>query len=835
MKFYLLDIEEKDNNGIFIYAKELEAPYTLTIISVSGINNVHLYRKYFEGAQKSTFKNFFYPDLPPEAEFYVFEATKENLKLNLGEPCIKMYTNPIENFILQRGIKGPGIIEVAEFKQIGKNSIQVSSPKHITFVSHDKFPPLRYITFDFDHKNEIPIGFRAKISCEGVDKYFLAKTGVPNDTGDNPTTTVNCNDLNLIFKDSKSLIDHFNWILSSSNPDVLIFYNLPEFIIRKVHMKGRLCCDIYQTAINELKGRDFTLGEIANTLKIPNDAEDCLEVCNIDLLSKIFYEMKILELSKELTEICGNLLNRSLKNFRAERVEFLLLHECAERKILFPPKRKINEFNYKGGLVLEPKLGFYETFILLLDFNSLYPSIIQEYNICFSTINKFNWDPNNIGEEDLKVEPIEIGGLAIIPSILKNIVNRRKNVKEMIKREKSPVEINKLDIRQKALKLTANSIYGCLGSSKTRFVSIAMASLITYLGRMALKSAIATAETLNLDVIYGDTDSIMIDTHLEGSNTNEELAKKTIEHLKDQINKKYKYIEIEVDKIFKKLLILKKKKYGALVYNKSGSYLEFKGVDFLRRDYCLISCKICRSIFELMLSDFEENESIRTLIENEIGIPAAKSTDTAVASRCFALNNGNRKLNSLILKKINEAKISIYNEPIDSFTINSSLSRNPDKYMAGKSLPHVSLALRLNEKGHNFKKDDVISYVVGEGRGPISNRVFLKNEIFEIDYDYYISNQILPPLIRLLGGSVDFPIDKVNLLLGNISETVRIDTTQRLRFACPECEEPISICKKCSKCDNQIPSGFFMNKVIDSLREKMSLLYSTPSECEGVI
>jgi DNA polymerase alpha subunit A len=100
---------------------------------------------------------------------------------------------------------------------------------------------------------------------------------------------------------------------------------------------------------------------------------------------------------------------------RSERNEFLLLHAFTEKNFIVPDKqygkkpiRHIDEFDmddagieqqqkkvrkgkrkpaYAGGLVLEPRKGLYDKLILLMDFNSLYPSIIQEYNICFTTIN----------------------------------------------------------------------------------------------------------------------------------------------------------------------------------------------------------------------------------------------------------------------------------------------------------------------------------------------------------------------------------------------------------------------------------------------------------------
>ncbi len=89
--------------------------------------------------------------------------------------------------------------------------------------------------------------------------------------------------------------------------------------------------------------------------------------------------------------------------------------------------------SYAGGLVLEPKVGYYDRFILLLDFNSLYPSIIQEYNICFTTISR---PPMDVDMDDylnsLKMpSPDEKPG--ILPLEIKKLVDSRSQVKALMK------------------------------------------------------------------------------------------------------------------------------------------------------------------------------------------------------------------------------------------------------------------------------------------------------------------------------------------------------------------------------------------------------------------
>jgi hypothetical protein len=88
-------------------------------------------------------------------------------------------------------------------------------------------------------------------------------------------------------------------------------------------------------------------------------------------------------------------------------------------------------------------------------------------------------------------------------------------VKELLKQERDVTKRQQLDIRQQALKLTANSMYGCLGFTHSRFYAKPLAQLVTSQGREILQSTADLVEnTLGLEVIYGDTDSIMVNTNL---------------------------------------------------------------------------------------------------------------------------------------------------------------------------------------------------------------------------------------------------------------------------------------------------------------------------------
>ncbi|KAK4416185.1 DNA polymerase alpha catalytic subunit [Sesamum alatum] len=546
---------------------------------------------------------------------------------------------------------------------------------------------------------------------------------------------------------------------------------------------GRLLCDTYICSRDLLKEVSYSLTQLAKTQLnkdrkeiTPHDipqmfqsSESLMELVEYGetdawLSMELMFHLSVLPLTRQLTNISGNLWHKTLQGARAQRVEYLLLHAFHAKKFIVPDKfssqsketwttkRKISSGveskeidpddtnlddvppenyhgktkkgpSYSGGLVLEPKKGLYDKYILLLDFNSLYPSIIQEYNICFTTVER-----SADGSAPRLPSTKRTG---VLPELLKNLVERRRMVKSWLKTA-TGLKVQQLDIQQQALKLTANSMYGCLGFSNSRFYAKPLAELITLQGREILQSTVNLVQNaLNLEVIYGDTDSIMIYSGLDDIGKAKLIAGKVIQ----EVNKKYRCLEIDLDGLYKRMLLLKKKKYAAVkMHFKDGtSYevIERKGLDMVRRDWSLLS----KELGDFCLSQILSGGSCEDVVE--------------------AIHNSLMK----VQEEMRNGQI-----PLEKYVITKTLTKPPEAYPDARNQPHVEVALRMKRSGYvtGCSAGDTVPYIIccEQGNGStssvgIAQRARHPDELkrdngnWMVDIDYYLAQQIHPVISRL--------------------------------------------------------------------------------------
>lgn len=544
-------------------------------------------------------------------------------------------------------------------------------------------------------------------------------------------------------------------------------------------ISGRLLCDTYLSAQEHLRETTYSLTNLALTqLKMtrveiePMDTHRYFQNSQLivslarhtlndaQLVQRLMFKLQILPLTKQLTNIAGNLWSTTMKGNRANRTEYLLLHEFHRLKYIVPEKYKSKEdagkAKYAGGLVLEPKKGLYDTFILLLDFNSLYPSLIQEYNLCFTTVD--DWariqqqqlaasksNEGNAADEHGALPPIpdKSHEMGVLPKVIRSLVQRRCQVKSLLKKETNPDKYAELDIRQKAFKLTANSMYGCLGFSNSRFYAQPIAALVTSMGRQTLQSTVDIAQSsVGLEVIYGDTDSIMINTRISDTNALSNVTKLG-EQVKKEVNKMYKTLELEIDGIFRTMLLLKKKKYAAITVKqkRDGEIVydrEEKGLDLVRRDWCVQSKDTGRYVLDQILCTEQEKELTISKIL------------THLEELAQTMRNGDL--------------------PLTKYIITKGLSKHPNDYPDGKSLPHVHVARQMINNNRRVSVGDHIPYIITEPLGQqnacnttgkasssktATERARHPDEIersagaLKPDVEWYLTQQILPPVSRL--------------------------------------------------------------------------------------
>ncbi|KAM7543005.1 hypothetical protein Aperf_G00000016260 [Anoplocephala perfoliata] len=545
--------------------------------------------------------------------------------------------------------------------------------------------------------------------------------------------------------------------------------------------------------------------------------KELIDFCLSDalLVLRLAHHLQAVPLAHQITSICGNVMSRTLAGGRSERNDALLLHAFTEQNYLPPEHSSSSRLQrgrgaksdlcgdlqdaephegrrkpaYAGGLVLDPKVGFYDTYILLLDFNSLYPSIIQEFNLCFTTMERSFFTVKDAAQsgtsdnEDAYISELiasvtQTGGSkpsqnvrhlptfqtpGILPSEVRRLVESRKEVKKLIAGSSTSdtTELTQWDIRQQALKITANSVYGCLGFGASRFCARGLAALVTGLGRALLVNTKELVENMNLDVIYGDTDSIMVNTN----STNLLSALAIGERIKSEVNRRYRLVELDTDGVFAAMLLLAKKKYAALSIIRPLQYaerlrqqeqaqtslpppptkLEMKGLDIVRRDWCRLAVEVGKFCVNTLLSGGATSESVIEAIHEHL-----------------------RK----VAQQMREGSL-----PNTDFIITKKLTKKPEDYRVAKSQPHVQVALRFNRQtapigGRRFRAGDAVEYIIcGDGTArPAVQRAYSFVEVsagikpleageeprnqesrrLTVDVHYYLANQIYPMVSRLV-------------------------------------------------------------------------------------
>ncbi len=284
--------------------------------------------------------------------------------------------------------------------------------------------------------------------------------------------------------------------------------------------------------------REKNLDSIASALI--GEAKIQLEkhVSELTLRELADYNMRDSDLTLKLTTFAGNLVwNLIILLMRISRlgledvtrtqvsgwIKSLMNWEHRRRGFLIPSREEIKEIGgkaqsvavikdkkYKGAIVLQPPQGVFFN-ITVLDFASLYPSIIKNWNISYETVN----NPYCRGETRIVPEVghricMSIKGISsLIVGLLKDFRVRiyKKKAKDKSLPEEERLWYNTV---QAAMKVYVNASYGVFGTETFHLYSLAVAESVTAIGRSVLKATLQKAREIDLMILYGDTDSIFV-------------------------------------------------------------------------------------------------------------------------------------------------------------------------------------------------------------------------------------------------------------------------------------------------------------------------------------
>lgn len=548
-----------------------------------------------------------------------------------------------------------------------------------------------------------------------------------------------------IIGEEKDILKQFIKIVNEEDPDIItgyniMFYDLPKIEERaKTHrlpirigrntrpmwsrdvkgrkypqITGRIVADAWLHTKLLKKPKRETLDYVAqkflgeakmdvNSKEIDNEwaadrikvVEYCLK--DAELALRILEYIKIIDKNVSLAGVANLPLSVIFENKTSSFADSLLIRLADKEGYAVPcARRNPGGKKIEGGYVRETKAGLYE-WVLVLDFKSMYPSIIIKNNLCLTTYAPDLGEITTpIGAQFLSPD-IRQG---MVPKIMKKLLKDRGVVKSQLKEAKKnnapENEIAYLDDLQYSIKVLANSFYGLFTSAFYRFTNPKIGASITAFAREWIKEVIAELELDNLDIIVSDTDSVFFLSPFEGKEKSVEFGHKISERFSDEV------FELEFEKFYETFFTHGKKKryFGKIVWPMEE--IDVKGYETRRRDS-----------FDALTDTME---TIFTLVLN-------KNPDEAVA------------LSRNIVKECKAGNI-----PIDKLVISKSV-KPENEYVNPDSQAQVQCARKMKDMNQRVAPGMSVSWIVTNARiSPQVVEPYVPGIPFEKtpDWNYYV-------------------------------------------------------------------------------------------------
>ena len=448
---------------------------------------------------------------------------------------------------------------------------------------------------------------------------------------------------------------------------------------------------------------DDKVEEIERRFREDKEALAKYNLLDCTLVLDIFEKTKLINLMYTRTKISGLLMDKL--GISTGAFDHFMLPQVHRKGLVAPNViDMVRDQQSAGGLVIEPKVGIHD-YVIVLDFKSLYPSIIRSFNIDPISRLRSEKDPLR-GPTGIAFSKTE----HVLPKYIKGLMEKRAQASEQ-----------GLSNLSQAIKILMNSFYGVMGSAGSRFYHADLPTAITETGQWILKTTVRLLEEKGYEVVYGDTDSVFVKLNPEDKLKVKEVGQK----LTKEINKKWReilqndfgatsHLEMEFEKIYRKLFLPParsgeggaKKRYAGLLSMNGKEQLDFVGMEYVRNDWTKMAKKFQYNLFKKLFYDEE--------------------------------------LDSFIKEFVNQVKDHIYDNDL---VYKKRLTKKPKEYIKNVP-PHVKAALQLEANGLKVPKE--IQYLITQ-RGPIP--VQLKPT--DINYEHYVERQIKP-----LANNVLFLFDK---------------------------------------------------------------------------